>query len=71
MSSTVVRMWVQLSLLVSSGAGWLNQEDEGGDAVEYALIIGLIAFVIIAGLTALGGRLNGVFTSMAGKLATG
>ena len=36
--------------------------EQGQGLIEYALIIGLIAVVAIAALTASGGSLNGAFT---------
>jgi len=45
-------------------------ENESGNAAEYGLIIGLVAVVVIAGLTALALALNGVFTRVGGVLDT-
>ena len=46
------------------------RDEEGASAVEYALLVGLIALAIVAGATALGGAINTAFdnaaTSMAG-----
>jgi pilus assembly protein Flp/PilA len=39
--------------------------DEGATAVEYALMIGLIAFVIIAAVTLLGINVMGLFAPLA------
>ena len=39
----------------------------GASAVEYALLVSLIAVAIIASVTLLGGKLRGVFTAIAGK----
>jgi pilus assembly protein Flp/PilA len=39
--------------------------DEGATAVEYALMIGLVAFVIIAAVTLFGVNVLGLFTPMA------
>lgn len=39
----------------------LVTDDEGATAVEYGLIVGLIAVVIIAAVGVLGGLLNGFF----------
>lgn len=39
----------------------LVKDDEGATAVEYGLIVGLIAVVIIAAVGVLGGLLNGFF----------
>jgi pilus assembly protein Flp/PilA len=40
----------------------------GASAVEYALIVSLIAVAIIASVTLLGSRIRGVFSSIAGAL---
>ena len=42
-------------------AGVLNRDDRGATAVEYGLLIGLIALVIIGVVTALGARLGVLF----------
>lgn len=44
------------------------KEEEGQGLVEYALIIGLIAIVAIAALTAAGGSVSNLFTNISGKL---
>lgn len=46
------------------------KDEEGATAVEYALMVFLIAVAIIAIVTALGGRLNVVFTSVVTALGT-
>ena len=46
------------------------REDEGASAVEYGLIVGLIAVVIVGVLTSTGGSLNTLFTSVSTKLST-
>ena len=43
--------------------------EEGQGLVEYALIIVLVAIVVIAALTALGGQVQGVFQSITDALA--
>jgi pilus assembly protein Flp/PilA len=39
-------------------------DEEGATAVEYGLLVGLIAVVIIVAVTALGAKLNVLFTSI-------
>jgi pilus assembly protein Flp/PilA len=41
-----------------------ERRDRGATAVEYGLMVGLIAVVIIVAVTALGGRLTGMFQSV-------
>ena len=45
------------------------RDEEGASAVEYGLLVALIAVVIIAGVTLLGNTLLGVFNNAAGKIA--
>jgi pilus assembly protein Flp/PilA len=45
------------------------REEEGQGLVEYALIIGLIAVVAIAALTASGGSISSIFNTISGKLS--
>lgn len=42
----------------------LVRDEEGATAVEYGLIVGLIAVVIIAAVVALGGTLSGFFENI-------
>ncbi len=44
------------------------KEDRGATAVEYGLLVGLIAVVIIVAVTALGSKLTGLFTSVTGSI---
>ena len=44
------------------------QEEEGVTAIEYGLIAGLIAVVIIGAVTTLGTKLNTVFTNIGNAL---
>jgi pilus assembly protein Flp/PilA len=41
------------------------KDESGATAIEYGLIASLIAVAIIAGATALGGKLNTAFTDIA------
>ena len=44
------------------------KDESGVTAIEYGLIATLIGVAIIVGATALGGTLNGTFTSISNKL---
>lgn len=46
----------------------LIKDESGATAIEYGLIAGLVAVAIIAALTALGGSLDSLFTSVSGEL---
>jgi len=45
-----------------------RDEDKGATAVEYGLMVALIAVVIIGAVTTLGGNLSTMFSSIAGKV---
>ena len=49
--------------------GRFVREEDAPTAVEYGLMVALIAVVVIAGATALGLSTLGVFTSVAGSIA--
>jgi pilus assembly protein Flp/PilA len=44
------------------------RDEEGASAIEYALLVTLIALAIVAGATALGTNIGALFTSAAGKI---
>ena len=48
-----------------------NREDRGATAVEYGLLVGLIAVAIILAITALGGRLDTLFDNITSRLPAG
>jgi pilus assembly protein Flp/PilA len=48
----------------------LGKATKGATAVEYGLLVALIAAVLIAAITLLGGKLSGLFDSIAGKIGT-
>jgi pilus assembly protein Flp/PilA len=45
-----------------------SRGDEGATAVEYGLMVALIAVVIIGAVTLLGGNLNTIFTNVANAI---
>jgi pilus assembly protein Flp/PilA len=42
--------------------------EKGATATEYSLLVGLIALVIVAGVTTFGGNLNTFFSGLAAKV---
>jgi len=48
---------------------WLKRE-EGQDLAEYALLIGLIALVVLAAVTLLGGNLSTLFDTIAAEVGS-
>ncbi len=59
-------MFTELYLRVQN---WLADE-EGQGLVEYGLIIALVAIVLVAALTALGGGLQTIFGQITGDLTS-
>lgn len=47
----------------------LRTDEKGATAVEYGIMVALIAVVIIVAVTSLGGTLDGLFTTVDTKLA--
>jgi len=47
----------------------LWSDESGQDLAEYALLIALIAIVVIAAVTLLGGNISTVFNTIAGALS--
>lgn len=54
--------------LLAVASDRLKGEEKGATAVEYGLMVGLIAVVIIAAVTLLGTQLQGLFTTIANAL---
>jgi pilus assembly protein Flp/PilA len=46
----------------------LRNEEKGATAVEYGIMVALIAVVIIAAVSTLGGTLDGMFDSVDSKI---
>ena len=60
----MTQLYTTLFTLVSFASDRLKKEEKGATAVEYGLMVGLIAVVIIVAVTALGGQLNTLFTGI-------
>jgi pilus assembly protein Flp/PilA len=57
-----------LVTLQSFVADRIERDDKGATAVEYGLMVALIAVAIIAAVTTLGGQLSTLFTDVAEAL---
>jgi len=44
------------------------KDEDGVSAIEYGLIASLVAVALIVGATAMGGKLNTLFTETSGKM---
>ena len=65
MTRAVVYLYTLLDLMQLRVEG---RKERGATAVEYGLLVGLIAVVIIVAVTALGGRLNQMFQAIVAGL---
>ena len=62
--------YVTLCILAGDVRDRLRRDDRGATAVEYGLLVGLIAVAIIAALLLLGPKLAALFTGVTNKLPT-
>jgi pilus assembly protein Flp/PilA len=60
-----------ITLLREMARRWSSDDDEGATAVEYALLVGLIAVIIISSVTLLGGNIDAMFDDVANQLGGG
>jgi pilus assembly protein Flp/PilA len=65
------KAYCTLISLIAVASNRLEREEKGATAVEYGLMVGLIAVVIIAAVTLLGKQLKGLFESISGSLPGG
>ncbi len=59
----MLKLWITLSTLIGTRVDSMR-EDRGATAVEYGLMVALIAVVIITAVGLLGTNLNTKFTSV-------
>ena len=64
------KTYATLVTLIAFAEDRLKRE-KGATAVEYGLMVGLIAVAIIVAVAALGTKLDGLFDSITGKLPSG
>lgn len=67
----MVSFFATLHVLGHKAAQRLRREETGATAVEYALMVGLIAVVLIAGVTVFGEQLTTFFTGLGGQIGIG
>jgi pilus assembly protein Flp/PilA len=63
-------LFVTLQSFVASARHRLSREETGATAVEYGLIVGLIAVAIIAVLITLGPQISGMFGNLSTQVRT-
>ena len=57
-----------VSCILNLAARPLNSDDQGASAVEYGLLVALIAAVIVTAVTLIGTNLTSVFSSVANAI---
>ena len=68
MLNLVTNPLAAVAILYSFAEERLKREEKGATAVEYGLMVGLIAVVIIAAVALLGTKLDGLFDTIGAKL---
>jgi pilus assembly protein Flp/PilA len=64
----VLSIYTTLVSLVAVAQDRLKSDEKGATAVEYGLMVGLIAVVIIAAVSLLGEQLEALFTDVSDEL---
>ena len=64
----MLNMYATLVSLVAVAQDRLERDEKGATAVEYGLMVGLIAVVIIAAVTLLGTDLKALFEQITAKI---
>src|SRR3954464_8290701 len=64
----MLKAYATLVSLIAVAQDRLERDEKGATAVEYGLMVGLIAVVIIAAVTLLGEQLRDLFTSVTDEL---
>ena len=66
----MINLYASLVSLISVAQDRLRREEKGATAVEYGLMVGLIAVVIIGAVVFLGEELDSLFTQIGTELST-
>ncbi|MCF6744884.1 Flp family type IVb pilin [Blastococcus sp. KM273128] len=64
----MINAYATIASLVAVAQERLRREEKGATAVEYGLMVGLIAVVIIGAVALLGDQLEALFTSVSDEL---
>ena len=64
----MANLYGMLLSFVSTATDRLRNNDEGATAVEYGLMVALIAAVIVGIVTTLGGQVNNAFQTVSGSM---
>lgn len=64
----MINLYTSLVSLVAVAQERIKREEKGATAVEYGLMVGLIAVAIIATVVLLGGKLDGLFQTITNAL---
>jgi pilus assembly protein Flp/PilA len=65
----VLKTYATIATLIAFAQDRLERDEKGATAVEYGLMVGLIAVVIIGAVTLLGTELKDMFTDVKNSLA--
>jgi pilus assembly protein Flp/PilA len=65
MQDMILKLYVKAQTLKNT-----LKDEEGQDLIEYALVVALIAFAAVAGMSTLAGGINTAFGKIATKLST-
>lgn len=66
----MLKMYVTLQSMFIAGVDRFKSEERGATAVEYGIMVALIAVVIIGVVLTVGTNLKAVFTSVGSSLGT-
>jgi pilus assembly protein Flp/PilA len=67
--STLFQALYTLSVTAGDRVAALKDEEKGASAVEYALLVGILAIVVVAAIYVFGGKLETLFNGI--SLSTG
>lgn len=63
-------LFANIYIAMNTVAGKLRREEKGATAVEYGIMVALIAVAIIGAVTLLGGGIDALFDKVTAKLGT-